>query len=73
MKPPVISTTQPCCCLLLLALAGLALPTPIRGAEVEKGFSSLFDGQTLNGWKLVDKKGDGYGVTNGAILNGAAH
>jgi len=31
------------------------------------GFVPLFDGQTLNGWKLVDKKGDGYGVTNGVI------
>ena len=33
----------------------------------ETGFESLFDGQTLNGWTLVGKKGDGYGVTNGVI------
>ena len=31
------------------------------------GFTSLFDGQTLNGWKLVNGKGGGYGVTNGVI------
>jgi hypothetical protein len=28
---------------------------------------SLFDGETLNGWKLVGKRGDGYGVSNGVI------
>ncbi len=33
----------------------------------EKGFVSLFDGQTLNGWKLFAGNGPGYGVTNGAI------
>jgi hypothetical protein len=33
----------------------------------ETGFVSLFDGETLNGWKLVNKKGDGYGVTNSMI------
>jgi len=36
-------------------------------AHAEKGFTSLFDGQTLNGWKLVSGKGAGYGVTNGVI------
>lgn len=33
----------------------------------ESGFTSLFDGQTLNGWKLIGAKGGGYGVTNGVI------
>jgi len=33
----------------------------------DTGFVSLFDGRSLNGWKLVGKKGDGYGVTNGVI------
>src|SRR6266542_578531 len=31
------------------------------------GFVSLFAGRSLNGWKLVGKKGDGYRVTNGVI------
>ena len=31
-------------------------------------FKSVFDGQTLKGWILQGKKGDGYGVTNGAIF-----
>lgn len=33
----------------------------------ERGFKPIFDGQTLAGWKLMDQKGDGYGVTNGVI------
>lgn len=40
-----------------------ASPKPAR----ESGFRSLFDGQSLAGWKLIDQKGDGYGVTNGVI------
>ena len=30
-------------------------------------YRPLFDGQTLNGWAIVDQKGGGYGVTNGVI------
>ena len=33
----------------------------------EAGFVSLFDGSSLNGWTLVGKKGDGYGVKGGVI------
>jgi hypothetical protein len=33
----------------------------------EEGFVSLFDGRTLDGWTLVGRHGDGYGVTNGVI------
>jgi len=38
-------------------------PRPLR----ESGFQSLFDGRTLTGWRLVDQRGDGYGVTNGVL------
>ena len=34
----------------------------------DRGFKPLFDGQTLTGWKLVNQKGDGYGVTNGVLF-----
>lgn len=34
----------------------------------EQGFKPLFDGKSFTGWKLVDAKGDGYGVTNGVIF-----
>jgi hypothetical protein len=33
----------------------------------EPGFSSLFDGKTLAGWRLIDKRGDGYGVKDEVI------
>lgn len=36
-------------------------------AKEEAGFVSLFDGKTLNGWKLFAGNGPGYGVTNGVI------
>ncbi len=32
------------------------------------GFEKLFDGKTLNGWKLVGGKGPGYVVENGIIV-----
>jgi len=35
--------------------------------NTESGFVSLFDGRTLNGWTLMGKKGDGYGVRDGVI------
>lgn len=35
---------------------------------VEKGFKSLFDGKTLNGWQLRNAHGSGYGVTNGVLF-----
>jgi hypothetical protein len=34
----------------------------------ESKFKPLFDGKTLNGWQLVDKKGAGYHVKNGVIV-----
>jgi hypothetical protein len=34
----------------------------------EPGFVSLFDGQTLKGWTLVNQHGPGYGVTNGVMF-----
>jgi len=35
--------------------------------EVETGFVSLFNGQTLQGWRMVDQHGDGFGVRDGVI------
>ena len=52
---------------LLATAAAAALVSANATAKPEAGFTSLFDGQTLNGWTLVGKHGDGYGVTNGVI------
>lgn len=51
---------------LVLATATASFAT-YANAKTESGFTSLFDGTTLNGWTLVDKHGDGYGVKEGVI------
>ncbi len=43
-----------------------ALSVRLAGA-VEPGFVSLFNGKTLQGWKLIDPHGGGYGVKDGVI------
>jgi 3-keto-disaccharide hydrolase len=50
--------------LVLVLLPGCKSPS---GLPHESGFHSLFDGQSLSGWKLMDANGDGYGVTNGVL------
>ncbi|MEW6305265.1 MAG: DUF1080 domain-containing protein [Verrucomicrobiota bacterium] len=54
---------------LLISLAACSTPGGYSsgGGSGEKGFVSLFDGQSLNGWQQIGKKGDGYIVTNGVI------
>jgi len=37
-------------------------------AAAETGFTPLFDGSTLQGWKLVHGRGPGYVVENGTIV-----
>jgi hypothetical protein len=34
----------------------------------EPGFTSLFDGKTLDGWQVVNPRGEGYGVKDGVIF-----
>src|SRR5213593_2294497 len=62
----IMQTTQPAT-LILLAAAVLSPASSLKAAELEPGFTALFDGQSLNGWKLVDKQGAGYGVKDGVI------
>jgi hypothetical protein len=45
----------------------IAIQATTAAARLEAGFTSLFDGKTLNGWTLVGKHGNGYGVSNGVI------
>jgi hypothetical protein len=49
---------------LLIFAVLLALPC----AAAEKGFVSLFDGKTLNGWTLVGGHGPGYIVKDGLLV-----
>jgi hypothetical protein len=48
--------------LCMCALAALSL------AGAEPGFTPLFDGKTLNGWKLVRGRGPGYIVEHGVLV-----
>src|SRR5947209_7859687 len=54
----------------ILALLGVATFCAVSGssaAEIEQGFTSLFNGRNLDGWRLVGKRGEGYGVKDGLI------
>ncbi|MCW5552886.1 MAG: DUF1080 domain-containing protein [Verrucomicrobiae bacterium] len=51
----------------LTLVAGISLIAACAAAQRDTGFVSLFDGQTLNGWQLIGKSGDGYGVKDGVI------
>ena len=49
----------------LLATAPLLT---LRAQPPEPGFTPLFDGRTLNGWRLAGGRGPGYIVNEGAIV-----
>lgn len=49
-------------------LAVLIAASLAAAQKTEKGFTPLFDGKSLNGWKLVGGRGPGYVVENGAIV-----
>jgi hypothetical protein len=45
----------------------LAIAPALVAQQSESGFTSLFDGRTLNGWTLVGGRGEGYGVKDGVL------
>ena len=52
------------------AVCGLLAGAIVSGrgvAQSEAGFVPLFDGRTLDGWKLVEPHGRGYLVEDGTI------
>jgi hypothetical protein len=53
--------------LMLAVLVGLLIQACLSVSAAEPEFTSLFDGESLNGWTLVNQHGPGYGVTNGVI------
>ena len=50
----------------LVIMSSLTLSNP--QADSEKGFVSLFDGKSLNGWKLVHGHGPGYVIKDRTIV-----
>jgi hypothetical protein len=53
---------------LLSTLAATTLFTACLTAQRESGFVSLFDGQTLKGWKHIGGPTNGYAVKDGVIF-----
>ncbi len=53
---------------LAVLAAAVVLLAARPAAAVERGFTSLFDGKTLNGWTLVGGHGPGYVVKDGALV-----
>src|ERR1700722_241170 len=55
---------------MAMAMAALASASALAQTNIETGFRSLFDGQTLTGWREMHKtKGPSYFVTNGVIAS----
>jgi Domain of Unknown Function (DUF1080) len=50
-----------------LTIAAVAQEERSFTSLFESGFTSLFDGQSLQGWTLLGKRGAGYGVKDGMI------
>lgn len=55
------------CLLLVLAAMLLRIGLPVRGAELEPGFVSLFDGKSLSGWQEPAKPEHRYLVKDGVL------
>lgn len=51
-----------------MRLLGLLLFGASLACGAENGFVPLFNGKDLTGWKLLDRKGPGYSVRDGAIV-----
>jgi hypothetical protein len=69
MNHPFCRCSQPLAIagtIALLCASLLGCKTPLTNPH-ESAYHSLFDGHSLAGWKLMDRKGGGYGVTNGVI------
>ena len=54
--------------LVLGTFLGLAA-SHLHAADDEKGFVSLFDGKTLDGWQIVNKQGPGYVAEEGVLVS----
>ena len=46
----------------------LTIATALTAAHHEEGFTQIFDGKSLNGWKLIGKTGQGYLVEDGKLV-----
>ncbi len=51
-----------------MASAFLTTAAQLAAAEVEPGFTSLFDGKTFNGWKSAEQNKDTWKIEDGAFV-----
>ena len=51
----------------LLTAGAVSAQQPAAPTKPEAGFTALFDGKTLNGWQVVNPRGEGYAVKDGVI------
>lgn len=54
--------------LVLTTAALFAAALLSRAADVEPGFTSLFDGKTLTGWKMAEENQDIWTIEDGALV-----
>jgi hypothetical protein len=54
--------------LIVLSAFLLSSTALLSAAEVESGYTSLFDGKTLNGWKMADENEDIWTIEDGALV-----
>ncbi len=58
------SRTILCTSIMILTVASLVFGQ----AKDEKGFKTIFDGKTMNGWKMADENQDAWTIKDGAIV-----
>ncbi len=54
--------------LALLVASIVSISAPLVAAESEKGFVSLFDGKSFNGWKTANENTSSFKIVDGAIV-----
>src|SRR5205809_8085923 len=52
-------------CLIVVVLAALS---PLRAADSEEGFTTIFDGKTFNGWKTSIDNTNTWKIEDGAFV-----
>ncbi len=53
---------------LIPLAAGMFLANAVLAADVEPGFTPLFDGKTMNGWKLAEESPGTWKIEDGALV-----
>ena len=53
---------------LVTSIAALALTASLHAADLEAGFTSLFDGKTFTGWKIAEPEAKSWRIEDGVII-----